>query len=102
MLLVGDDRGLGLVLISRADGHRPGGDVRVGPDLSAHRGPTRWAQGGAEYVAAHTGSAQHEVDTRVQQPTSAHLPPFAARMESVQHPLARSRGARSPVDGGIR
>ena len=79
MFLVGDDRGFGLVLITRADGHRPGGDLRVGSNLSAHRGPTGGAQGGAEYVAAHARSTQHEVNTCIQQPTSAHPPPFAAR-----------------------
>lgn len=102
MFLVGDDRGFGLVLITRADCHRPGGELRVGSDLSAHRGPTRGAQGGAEYFAAHARSAQHEVNAGVQQPTSAHPRPLCGPDESAHHLLARARGSFSPVDGGIQ
>ena len=102
MFLVGDDRGFGLALITRADGHRPGGDLRVGSNLSAHRGPTGGAQGGAEYVAAHARSTQHEVNTCIQQPTSAHPRPLCGPDESAHCPLARSRGSFSPVDGGIQ
>ncbi len=100
MFLVGDDRGFGLALITRADGHRPGGDLRVGSNLSAHRGPTRGAQGGAEYVAAHARSTQHEVNTCIQQPTSAHPRPLCGPDDSAHNPPARARGARSPVERG--
>ncbi len=102
MFLVGDDRGFGLALITRADGHRHGGDLRVGSNLSAHRGPTRGAQGGAEYVAAHARSAQYEVNTCIQQPASAHLRPLCGPDESAHHLLVRARGTCTPVDGGIR
>ncbi len=102
MFLVGDDRGFGLALITRADCHRPGGELRVGSDLSAHRGPTGGAQGGAEDVAAHARSAQHEVNAGVQQPTSAHLRPLCGPGEFCSQSTGQGKGHLLPCGTGTR
>lgn len=76
MFFVGDDGGLGLVLVPGPGGYRPAGAERMESGLVSHPRPAGRAQGGAQCLTANTCSAQYEVNTGTEEQLKTHRPPF--------------------------